>query len=92
MINDEIIRKESQINGINYDVLERIQTLLLTDLHKDLINILKIDGFIELRGHSEDEKNIENCLYELEKFGLVKFDYDSWHKTFVLNNKCKVDI
>ncbi len=61
----------------------------LSDVEIDLIEKVKKDGYIEFRRENEQEKML--MCYELSNVGILKYNLDSWHTTFIIGdlvNEC----
>ena len=74
------VNKEIKLNNGKVEIVTK-QEHEFSDVEKEILNILALNGYYEIRGSWEEHQKEHNATTNLIELGLVKQDYDAWHYT-----------
>lgn len=90
-INLKVI-KEIKLNNGEIEIITE-QRHKFSNLEKEILNKLALNGYYELRGSWEEHLKEHNAIDNLLELGLVKENYEAWHYTVKLvKSDCVKDI
>lgn len=74
------VNKEINLNNDKIEIITE-QTHQFSDLEKEILNKLALNGYYEIRGSWEEHQKEHDAIDNLLQLGLVKENYEAWHYT-----------
>lgn len=74
------VNKEIKLNNDKIEIITK-QEHQFSDLEKEILNNLALNGYYEIRGSWEEHQKEHDAIDNLLELGLVKQNYDAWHYT-----------